>query len=438
MRAVFSGHGQLQGMLDFEAGLARAEGRCGVIPVDAVTAICAECHAEYFDSDELAKASAQAGNVAIPLVAALTARVAALDVRAANYVHWGATSQDMLDTGLMLQLQRALGLIRQDAARLSDALVVLAKAHRMTVMAGRTWLQQSTPITFGLKVAGWLDTLGRHQQRLRNLEDILALQLGGASGTLASLGKQGLEVCEILSDEIGLAQPSLPWHTERDRVVEFATTYGLLVGTLGKMARDISLLMQTEIAEACEPYSPGRGGSSSMPQKRNPVACAVVLAAAVRMPGLVATLLSAMVQEHERGLGGWHAEWETLPELCRLTAGALAQMVDVISGLEVFTDRMRDNLGRAHGLVTAESVSLALADHLGRSQAHRLVQKASESALETGQDFVAVLAAAPEVARHFSRTEIDRLLSPSNYLGSTAEMIESVLERVHAQKNIER
>jgi len=418
--------------------LARAQGRCGVIPGDAVTAICAACRAEFFDCDELAKASTQAGNVAIPLVAALTARVAASDVRAANYVHWGATSQDMLDSGLMLQLRRALGLIRQDAERLSDALVVLVKAHRTTVMAGRTWLQQATPITFGLKVAGWLDTLGRHQRRLRSLEDLLALQLGGASGTLASLGKQGLKVCQTLSDEVGLAQPTVPWHTERDRLAEFATTYGILVGTLGKMARDVSLLMQTEIGEACEPHSPTRGGSSSMPQKRNPVACAVVLAAAVRMPGLVSTMLSAMVQEHERGLGGWHAEWETLPELCRVTAGALAQMVEVISGLEVFPERMRGNLERAHGVVTAESVSLALAEHLGRSQAHRVVQKASESALETGQDFAVVLAAAPEVARHFSPTEIDHLLSPSNYLGSAAEMIERVLEREHAQRNLER
>ncbi|HEX7954357.1 MAG TPA: 3-carboxy-cis,cis-muconate cycloisomerase, partial [Burkholderiales bacterium] len=324
MREAFSDRAHLQGMLDFEAALARVEARLGVIPKAAAPAIAAQCRAALFDIQALAQAAAPAGNTAIALVKALTARVAKSNLRAAGYVHWGATSQDALDTGLMLQLRQALALVDADLKRLADALARLAKKYRRTPMAGRTWMQQALPVTFGLKAAGALDAVQRHRAQLRDLRDrALTVQFGGAAGTLASLGKRGPEVARALAAELKLRDPDLPWHAHRDRVAQVATTLGLLVGTLGKIARDVALMAQTEVGEAFEAHAPGRGASSTMPHKRNPVGCAVVLAAATRVPGLVSVMLAAMVQEHERGLGGWQAEWETLPEICMLTAGAL-------------------------------------------------------------------------------------------------------------------
>ena len=348
-------------MLDFEAALARAQARLGVIPAAAAPAIAARAEAELFDVAAIGRAAARAGNPAIPLVRRLTALVAEHDEPAARFVHWGATSQDAMDTGLVLQLRAFLGPLEADLGRLAAGLARLAEEHRDTAMVGRTWLQQALPTTFGLKAAGWLDAVGRHRQRLAELRPrLLVVQLGGAAGTLASLGGRGLEVADALAGELGLAAPALPWHGARDRVAELAAWLGLLVGTLGKVARDWSLMTQTEVGEVLEPAGEGRGGSSTMPHKRNPVAAAAVLAAAVRAPGLVATMLSAMVQEHERGLGGWHAEWETLPELAVLAAGALRQAAETVEGLEVDRGRMRANLGLTRGLIMAEAVQMAL------------------------------------------------------------------------------
>ena len=428
IRAIFSDQGRVQGMLDFEAALARAEARVGVIPAAAAEAIASRCRGEMFDIAVVAQGAALAGNPAIPLVRALTALVARDDTEAAGYVHWGATSQDAMDTGLALQLRDALDAMEADLSRLSAALARIAETHKHTLLAGRTWLQQAVPITFGLKAAGWLSAVERERERVREMRRrALVIQLGGAAGTLAALGDRGLDVAAALAEEVHLAPPDLPWHTQRDRVAEVATTLGLLVGTLGKMARDLALLAQTEVGEAREPDAPGRGGSSTMPQKRNPVAASVALAAAIRVPALVAVMLAAMAQEHERGLGGWQAEWETLPEICALAAGALEQMARTMEGLEVDAARMRANLDLSGGLILAEAAAMALARHVGRARAHALVERASRQAVEQGRQLREVLAEDAAVRAHLSSEELDRAFEPSNYLGVAAELVDRAL-----------
>ena len=428
MRAIFSDARRIQGMLNFEAALARAEARVGMIPPEAAEAIAARCQVERFDLSEIARATAKAGNPAIPLIAALTEQVASENAEAARYVHWGATSQDAMDTGLMLQLRDALDTLDGDLARLARACATLAEATAGTPMAGRTWLQQASPTTFGLKVAGWLSAINRHRQRLRRLRPrVLVVQLGGSVGTLAGFGALGIEVAAALADDMGLALPDIPWHAERDRVAEVATTLGLLAGTLGKMARDTSLLAQTEVGEAFEPDEPGKGRSSTLPQKRNPVGASVALAAATRLPGLVATMLAAMPQEHERGLGGWQAEWETLPEIVCLTAGALAQMTQVMEGIELDSDRMRANLDLTHGVICAEAVALALALSVGKPEAHRLVREASHRALTQQTPLREALAGMPEVTARLSGDDLDRLCDPASVTGPAERLIQRVL-----------
>jgi 3-carboxy-cis,cis-muconate cycloisomerase len=428
MRAVFSDRGRLQGMLDFEAALARAEAAAGVIPEPAAVAIASHCRAELFDTDALARAGALAGNSAVPVVRELTALVGRTDPDAARYVHWGATSQDAMDTGLMLQLRSALDLIDADLGRLSDALARLAEDHKLTPVAGRTWLQHATPITFGLKAAGWLSAVGRHRVRIRAMRPcVLALQFGGAAGTLDVLGDQALRVAGAMAEDLRLTLPDLPWHAHRDRPAEAATTLGLLVGTLGKVARDVSLMAQTEMGEVAEPSEPGRGGSSAMPHKRNPVGSAVVLAAAARVPALVSVMLAAIVQDHERGLGGWHAEWETLPEICTLTAGALAHLTRVVAGLAVHPERMRENLGTTRGLILAAAAATALGRHLGRQPAHELVERACRRAVEHGRHLRAVLADDPEVRAVLSDADLDRMFDTANHLGLAGVFVDRVL-----------
>jgi 3-carboxy-cis,cis-muconate cycloisomerase len=424
----FGDHARLQGMLDFEAALARAQAALGVIPREAAEPIAAKCCAELFDLEGLARGTALGGNPAIPMVKRLTALVAESDKEAARFVHWGATSQDAMDTGLVLQLRACLRLLEADLASLSAALADLAEGHRHTSMVGRTWLQQALPTTLGLKAAGWLDTVLRHRTRMAELKPrLLVIQLGGAAGTLASLGDRGIEVGEAIASELGLVCPALPWHGTRDRVAELATFLGLLTGSLGKMARDWSLLMQTEIGEALEPAGEGKGGSSTMPHKRNPVAAAVVLSAATRAPALVATMLAGMVQEHERGLGGWHAEWETLPELAILASGALRITLETIRGLDVDPERMRANLDLTRGLIMAEAVQMALGARLGRQQAHGLIERASKRAVADGRHLKDALLAEPEVTAQLSAADLDRLLDPLTYTGTAQAMIDRAL-----------
>ena len=427
MRDIFSDHHRLQCMLDFEAALARALAQTGIAPAN-VTTIEKYCDSSRFDLETLARDTVQAGNVAIPMLKVLASMVAEEDETAAGFVHWGATSQDAIDTGLVLQLRGALDVFEADLSSLSTRLARLAKEHASTLLAGRTWLQQGPPVTLGLKAAGWLSAVDRHRARLaRASRQASVIQFGGAVGTLAALDDRGLQVAVVIAKELNLAAPDLPWHAHRDRLVDVAATLGLLVGTLGKIARDVSLMAQTEIDEATEPHADGRGGSSTMPHKRNPVSSAVVLAASIRVPPLVCAMFTAMVQEHERGLGGWQAEWETLPEICKLAAGALSHVAQIIDGLEVHEDSMQRNLDVTRGLILSEAVSFALAKHTGKSRAHEIVEKASRRAIEQEMHLRDALLADREVTAHLSADDLAGLFDARNYLGSAEQMIRNVL-----------
>ncbi|HTB93544.1 MAG TPA: 3-carboxy-cis,cis-muconate cycloisomerase [Candidatus Sulfotelmatobacter sp.] len=428
---IFSDREYLQSLLDFEAALARAEAKAGVIPVTDAPIIAAACRAEQFDVDELATQATLSGNVAIPLIKALTAHVAIQSKDAARFVHWGATSQDAMDTAAMLQLRRALEIMDQDLARLSATLATLADKYRSTPIAARTWMQQALPTTFGFIAAGWLDAILRHRSRLSDLRSRnLALQFGGAVGTLAALSGRGPAVAKALSEELQLPLPAISWHTHRDRIIEIAAALGLCTGTLGKIARDISLHAQTEIAELGEPSGEGRGGSSTMPQKRNPVTCATVLAAAQRVPGLVSTMLSSMVQEQQRGLGGWQAEWETLPEIVSLSGGALHHLTEMLPGLHVDAKRMLKNLDATQGLIFAEAVTMALGERRGKLLAHTLIELACKRARLENRHLKDVLGAEPELNIHLPPAELERLFDVRNYLGSAEEFVRQVLAEV--------
>jgi 3-carboxy-cis,cis-muconate cycloisomerase len=430
MSTMFGDDARVQGMLDFEAALARAQAAHGVIPQAAVAAIEAACHARLYDVGELGVAATHAGNPCIPLIERLRAEVAKASPDASRYVHFGATSQDAIDTGMILQARRGIAIVEHELERSITALVGLVTRHRDTVMVGRTWLQHAVPITFGLKAAGWLSALCRDRDRLHRLRArALCVQLGGAAGTLAALGQRGLEVADGLARELGLTLPDLPWHTQRDRVVEIGSTLGLLLASGGKLARDVSLLSQSEVLEVCEPSAKERGGSSSMPQKRNPVGCAVVLACAVRGPGLVSTLLTAAVQEHERGLGGWQAEWEALPELFRLVGAASLALSDMLEGLHVDEARMRANLELSAGQVFAERVAIALAEHIGKPKAHALVEQLCRTAQAAGRHLREELAASAEVRAHFDEPGIAALFDANAALGVTSQLIDRVLAR---------
>jgi len=429
MQQIFSARSTLQSMLDVEAALARALAAKGVIPISAVDPWVRCCQADQIDIPSLVIAAKDAGNIAIPMVKQLTVAVATMDADAARYVHWGATSQDVIDTGRVLQLREAINIITQELAALIDTLAGMAQCYRDTPMIGRTWLQHALPITFGMKLAGWLDALLRHQQRLAACrEQVCVLQFGGASGTLASLGEHASSVAQAMAQELDLATPQLPWHAHRDRFVECATTLGMLTGTLGKIARDVSLMSQTEVAELSEPGGPGRGGSSSMPHKRNPVGSAAVLSAATRVPSMVATLLSAMPNEHERALGGWQSEWETLPEIVSLSAAALSHLRGVIDGLQVDTERMHRNIDASRGMVMAESVALALATSLGRAQAHQIVEAACHKAYAKNSDLLTVLQTEPEVVAVLSEERLAKLFDPLSYVGEAGNFVDRVLE----------
>lgn len=428
MQQVFSGQNTVQCMLDFEAALAAAEACAEIIPQQAVAAIAACCDAGQIDLEALAESAGHAGNLAIPLVKQLTAQVALLDAEAAKFVHWGATSQDVIDTGMMLQLRQALDLISMELAELADTLALLALRHRATPVMGRTWMQHALPVTFGLKVAGWLDALLRHQERIAQLRArLFVLQFGGAAGTLASLGNRGLTVATTLAKSLDLKLPATPWHTQRDRIAETATVLGLLTGSLGKIARDIALHSQTEVAELAEPVMQGRGGSSTMPHKRNPIGCAAALTAALRVPALVSTMLSGLVQEQERALGGWQAEWDTLPEIACLCGAALSQMRQIASGLSVDAEQMRANIDLTNGLVMAEAVSLALGEHIGRLNAHKLVEHACQQALSTKQSLLQILMTNETVTDNLSASQLEQCFDPLAYTGEAEAFVDRVL-----------
>ena len=420
MAALFSDDSVLQAMLEFEKALARAEAQCGVIPKEAADAITAAARPREFDFSALAEATFLAGTPAIPLVKMLTEQVRHTDAEAARFVHWGATSQDVADTAMSLLLKRAEPILSADLLRLETGLSGLTERYKDTCMLGRTLLQPAPPVTFGLKAAGWLASVRRGRRRLqKSFRAAAVLQFGGASGTLASLGDRGIPVAEALSADLGFGNPpAAPWHTQRDQLATLICNCGVLTGSLGKMARDISLLMQNEVGEAIESGGEGRGESSTMPNKRNPTACSLTLAAAHRLPGLVASFLSAMLQEHERGVGGWQAEWPVVAAVVQSTAVAIASMAEVAGGLSVDPQKMRLNIEKTSGAIFAERAMMMLGAKMGRDVAHNILGSAVKKSAEEGRNLSAVLAEIPEVTAHLGPAELQQLETPERYLGS--------------------
>jgi len=425
MADAVSDRAWVQAMLDVEAALAAAEERAGVIPAGTATMVAAGCSSDRYDIDALGRAAAEAGNPVIPLVKALTRAVPA---EASGWVHWGATSQDILDTAMVLLVRRGLNLVLSDLDAIAAACARLSHEHRETVMLGRTFLQPAVPITFGLKAAGWLVATLDARRRLMELRaGGLAVQLGGAAGTLASLGADGPRVVRLMAEELALAEPVVPWHSARGRIAEVGAALGVTCGVMGKIARDVALLMQAEVGEVAEPTAPGRGGSSSMPHKQNPVAAMAVEAGVRRAHALVGVLLGAMLQEHERAVGGWHAEWETVGELFRLSAGAVVRVRDVVDRLHVDPARMRANLDATHGLPLSEHVALLLARPMGRGEARALVERAIQRCRTSGRHLRDELLADPTVTTHLTAAELDEALDPARYLGATQVFIDRAL-----------
>jgi 3-carboxy-cis,cis-muconate cycloisomerase len=409
MRAVFDDHAGLRRMLAVEAALARVQARLGLIPADVAAAI--DAAAGRVRLDEAALAAGEAG----------------------RWTHWGATTQDILDTALALQLRDALGLLRGEIAGGARALAAQAERHRATVMPGRTHLQHALPITFGLKCAVWLMPLLHHLERLDQLRPrVEVVQFGGAAGTLASLGAHGIAVMEGLAQELGLRAPAAPWHVARDGLAEAVGFCGLVCGSLAKIATDVILLAQTEVGEAAEPHAEGRGSSSTMPQKRNPIACEYIIAAARAVQALVPLMQGAMAGDQERATGPWQAEALALPQAFVLTHGAATAARGLAEGLVVDAARMRRNLDATGGLIVAEAVMMGLAPHLGRAEAHHVVRHASDTALAEGIPLAAALAREPAVTANLDAAAIARLTDPTAYLGSADAFIDRVLHAAHA------
>lgn len=424
MRQVFCDEAMVARHVDVEVALAKVEGRLGVIPQEAAAEIAAKCDAARIDFGALKQKTDVVGYPIVGLVAQLAQQCG----EAGRYLHWGATTQDVMDTGLVLQLRQAFELIGTDLASLAGALGRLARTHRMTVMAGRTHLQQALPVTFGYKAAVWLSMIDRHRHRLLELRPrVLVGQFAGAAGTLASLGDKGLAVSDALMDELGLAKPDIPWHVSRDGLAEAVSFLALVTGTLAKIATDVMLMMQTEVSEAFEPFEEGRGSSSTMPQKRNPIACEFIIAAAKVVRQQAGLMLDGMVADHERATGPWQAEWVALPQAFVAASGALKHARFMLEGLVVDPVRMRANLGVTGGLIVAEAVMMALAQHAGRQEAHEIVYGACRRALEGGTTLLSELQQLTEVTHHLSAERLVELTDPINYLGSAPAMVDRVL-----------
>ncbi|HET7479197.1 MAG TPA: 3-carboxy-cis,cis-muconate cycloisomerase [Rubrobacteraceae bacterium] len=429
-REAVSGRAWLQAMLDAEGALAVAEARAGLIPAQAAEAIVSRCDASLFDPAEIGHEGLAYGNPVPPLVKALTGAVSEVSEDAARHVHKGATSQDITDTAAMLVCRNALGRILAELDALASACARLADTHHDTLMPGRTLLQQALPTTFGLKAAGWLVSVLEARGRLRTVRDSgLAAQLGGAAGTLASLGRDGTQVLREFARELDLAEPVVPWHTGRFRVAEVGSALSLAAGVLGKISLDVILMAQTEVGEVAEPAGDGRGGSSTLPHKRNPILSVTAAANVRRVQDLARTLQAAMVQEHERAAGGaWHSEWQALSDALALTGGAAAAVREVAEGLEVYPERMLENLGATGGLILAEHVTTILSEHLGRLKAHEAVKAASRRTFESGKSLREELLSESEVREVLSEKEIDAALDPGRYLGSAGEFVDRALD----------
>ncbi len=424
MRAVFSEAAYFQRMLDTEAALARVQGRLGIIPAEAAAAIEAAAKIENLKTEDLAASARNVGYPVVGLVAGLTKASG----EAGGWTHWGATTQDIMDTATVLQVRDGLNLIEAELNAILDALTAQADKHRNTVMAGRTHLQQALPVTFGLKCAIWAQPFLAHLDRLKQVRSrVEQVEFSGAAGTLASLHDQGIAVMEALAQELGLKAPLAPWHVCRDALGETVGFLGLICGTLSKIAFDIILLAQTEVGEVAEPYVAGRGQSSTMPQKRNPIASEYILAAARTVQGLVPVMLGAMAQDHERATGPWQAEALVIPQAFTLTHGALLHTRAIAEGMVVDAERMRANLYITHGLIVSEAVMMGLAPVLGRGEAHHVVKHACDLALMEKISLADALERDPAVNARLDRAAIEKLIDPANYLGSTQAFIDRVL-----------
>jgi 3-carboxy-cis,cis-muconate cycloisomerase len=425
MRQIFADENRIQKYLDIEAALARAQARLGIIPQDACDEICRHCHAKEYD---FARLKAQTERIGYPVLPVVQQLVALCWDGLGEWCHWGATTQDITDTATILQIREGLDLVEADIVGIADALAGLARRYRDTPMAGRSNLQQAVPITFGYKCATWLAAFERHRQRLAELRPrVLVGEFGGAAGTLSSLGTRGLDVQAGLMKELGLGQPEIAWHTVRDRVAEVGCFLGLVTGVCGKIAFDVKLMMQTEVEEVYEPFHEGRGSSSTMPQKRNPISSVYITATTSLVRQLVAALLDAMVEDHERATGPWEIEWIAVPEVFSLAAGALAQTRFMVSGLVVDEKKMRANLDITRGLIVSEAVMMGLGPHIGRQYAHDLVYDICRQVVATGRTLLDLLAENKEVAKHLDRTALEKLCDPANYLGQAGEMVDRVL-----------
>jgi len=421
MRAVFDDAATLRRYVETEVALARVQGELGIIPADAARAIAARADAAALDMDELRAETEIVGYPILPLVHQLARQCGA----EGEYLHWGATTQDIMDTATVLQVRDALALVDEDLAALDGILDQLAQRYRDTPMAGRTHLQHALPITFGYKAAVWLLMLRRHRERLAQLRPrVLVGQFGGAAGTLASLGGDGLAAHAALMRELNLGATPVTWHVARDGLAEAVQFLALVAGTLGKIALDIMLMMTNELGEAFEPFVKGRGASSTMPQKRNPISCELMWSASKTVRQHAGLALDAMLQDFERATGPWHVEWTAVPEAFVLTAGALRQARFMLGGLEVDTERMARNLDLSGGLIVAEAVMMGLAPHIGRQTAHDVVYDACRAAATTRRRLAQVLQEDPRVSQRLDAAAIERLCDPANYLGAAPEMVD--------------
>ena len=425
MRQVWSDENRTQKYLDIEAALARVQARLGLIPQEAADEIVSHCHLDQIDMLEL---RAQTERIGYPILGVVSQLNALCRDKLGEYCHWGATTQDITDTATVLQIREALALVDADLAAISNALAALARKHRLTPMIGRSNLQQAIPVTFGYKMAGLLSAIERHRTRLEQLRPrVLVGEFAGAAGTLASLATGAMQTQAGLCAELGLAQPDIAWHTIRDNIAEVGCFLGLVGGTLGKLSMDVKLMMQTEVGEVFEPYAHGRGSSSTMPQKRNPISSCYIHAQISVVRQHAAALLDAMVADHERSTGPWQIEWIVLPEAFCLMAGALKQSRYVLEGLEVDAQRMRENIDLTGGLVMSEAVMMGLGPYIGREYAHDLVYDICREAVKQKRPLLDLLCEHPEINTHLDRAALARLCDPAHYLGQSGLMVDRVL-----------
>jgi len=426
MRSIFADEALVQRYIEVEVALAQAQARTGVIPQAAASEIAAKADTKPFD---IGKLKTETDVVGYPIVG-IVHQLAQQCGDAGKYVHWGATTQDIMDTATVLQLRDAVQVVATELEFIESALAVLTRRHRNTVMAGRTHLQHALPVTFGYKTAVWLSMIRRHRERLEQIKPrLLVVQFSGAAGTLASLGADGLAVQEALAKELRLGAPPITWHSARDSMAEAVNFLGLVTGSLAKIATDVMLMMQTEVAEAFEPFVAGRGSSSTMPQKRNPISCELIIALAKAVRQHAGLMLDAMAADHERATGPWHLEWIAVPESFIATAGALNQARFMLEGLVVSPEGMRKNLSLTGGLIVAEAVMMALAPHIGRGAAHDVVYAACRDALDQGTPLLTQLQKRSDVTAHLDTKTLTDLVDPANYLGAAPSMVDRMLAK---------